>query len=130
MVETYLGKVTRIFSLESMMYGGKSSVIGDLYGFGGILSIVVGMFILGFFLRKLDGWLTPQAPMVLRAMGVVWLSSLWMMLGSALLWTANLMFLTGIPFVLVLLCGKFFPAKGSAFALEPAHHQQKLAQRP
>ena len=90
LVETYLSeKVTRAFQMEALMFGSKSSVIGDLYGFGGIWAIFGGMFILGFLTRKLDGWLAPQAPMVIRAMGVVWLSFLWMMIGSALLWTSR-----------------------------------------
>lgn len=108
MVETYLSKVTRAFQMEAMMFGGKSSVIGDLYGFGGIWAIAGGMFILGFVARKLDGWLAPQAPMAIRAMGFVWLSFVWMMLGSALLWTAALFYLTGIPFFCVLFCAKIF----------------------
>jgi hypothetical protein len=129
--ETYLPqKVVRTFEMEGLMYGGKSSVIGDLYGFAGIFGVLGGMFILGFLLRKMDGWLAPGAPLVLRAMGVVWLSSLWMMLGSALLWSANLMFLTSVPFMIVLLFGKFQPARVSSPGLGPAHSQQNLAQRP
>jgi len=108
MVETYLTKVTRAFQMEALMFGGKSSVIGDLYGFGGIVAIVGGMFILGFLARKLDGFLAPQAPMVMRAMGVVWLSYLWMMLGSALLWSAALLYLTSVAFLAVVLCAKIF----------------------
>jgi hypothetical protein len=108
MVETYLSKINRAFGLETIMFGSKSTVIGDLYGFGGIFAIAGGMFILGFLTRKLDGWLAPQAPTGIRAMGIVWLSYLWMILGSALLWTATLMFLTIIPFVAVVLCAKVF----------------------
>lgn len=112
-IETYLSpKVARAFEMELSMFGSKSSVIGDLYGFGGIFAVAGGMFILGFLVRKLDGWLAPQAPVVMRAMGVVWLSLLWMMLGSSLLWSAGLMFLTAIFFVGVVLCAKIFGRSG------------------
>jgi len=112
MVETYLSKINRAFGMEQLMFGSKSSVIGDLYGFGGIFAVMGGMFLLGFLVRKLDGWLAPQAPMAIRAMGVVWLSSLWMMLGSALLWSVALLYLTAIPFIGVLLCAKIFGPSG------------------
>ncbi len=130
MVETYLAKVTRAFQMEAMMFGGKSSVIGDLYGFGGIFTIAGGMFILGFLARKLDGLLSPQAPVVMRALGVVWLSALWIMLAGALLWTVALMFLTAAPFVLVVLCGKLFPSRRRSLVQGPTYPRQYLVQRP
>jgi len=87
-----------------MMYGAKSSVIGDLYGFGNILAVILGMALLGIFSRKLDGFLAPRRPQVIQAIGICWLSSLWMMLGSSLSWIAITFYLNAIPFVGVVIC--------------------------
>jgi hypothetical protein len=87
-----------------MMYGAKSSVIGDLYGFGNIIAVIIGMFLLGILSRKLDGFLAPRRPQAIQAIGICWLSSLWMMLGSALSWIAITFYLNAIPFVGVVIC--------------------------
>ena len=49
------------------MYGGKVTVIGDLYGIGGVFAVAGGMLFLGFLVRKLDGWLAAEAPMTVRS---------------------------------------------------------------
>lgn len=108
MVEGRFGTLWRAFALEPEMYGTKSTVIGDLYGNGGVFAVAGGMFILGFLTRKLDGWLAPQAPLAVRAMGVVWLSCLWMMIGSSLLWCAAGLWINAVPFVGVVICSKIF----------------------
>jgi len=41
-------------------------------------------------------------------LGVVWLSCLWMMFGSSLLWSAAGLYITAVPFVVVVLCSKMF----------------------
>jgi hypothetical protein len=89
-----------------MMYGAKSSVIGDLYGFGNIITVMLGMGLLGLLSRKLDGFLAPQRPQAVKAIGVCWVSSMWMMLGSSLTWAACAFYLNAIPFVGVVICGR------------------------
>lgn len=83
---------------NEMMYGAKGSIIGDLYGFGSILAVTVGMFLLGLLSRKLDGFLTPGRPEPLQAVAICWLSSWWMMLGSSLTWMVSIFYLNAIPF--------------------------------
>ncbi len=123
-------KVSRAFESEPMMFGGKSSVIGDLYGDGGIFAVAGGMFILGLLLRKLDGWLAPQAPMVIRAMGLVWAGYLWMMLGSGLPWIVGLMYLSGLPFFCVVLCAKIFGSSKRIAVTAVKYQWQNLTRRP
>ena len=89
---------------SKMMYGAKTSVIGDLYGFGNILAVILGMALLGIFSRKLDGFLEPRRPQAIQAIGICWLSSLWMMLGSSLSWIAITFYLNAVPFVGVVIC--------------------------
>lgn len=108
LVEGRFNAVHRAFALEPLMYGGKSTIIGDLYGFGGVFAVAIGMFIIGFLVRKLDGWLTPQAPLAVRVLGIVWLSSFWIMFGSSLLWCAGGLYINAVPFVGVVLCSKLF----------------------
>lgn len=91
-----------------LMYGSKSTVIGDLYGYGNIIAILIGMPLLGFLTRKLDGWVAPEAPMAVRALGYVWLGYYFMIYGSSLIWGMQAIYDTGIPFLGVVICAKLF----------------------
>jgi hypothetical protein len=92
---------------SDMLYGAKSTVIGDLYGAGGIVAIFLGMPLLGFLTRKLDGFLAPQAPLTVRIMGSVWLGTYWLMFGSSLNWSFGCAYLTGLPFIAIVLLARF-----------------------
>ncbi len=107
-----------------MAYGGKDTVIGEIYGWGNLFGVVIGMALMGFLTRKLDGWVSPQAPMAARAMGFVWLGSYYMMYASGPTWNAGLIFLTGLPFVGVVMCAKIF---GSGRKTSESQMRQQLA---
>jgi hypothetical protein len=106
-----------------MSWGAKATVIGDLYGCGNIIGILLGMPLLGFLTRKLDGFVAPEAPVAVRALGYVWLGSYYMIYGSELGWGGACVYLLGIPFLGVVLCGKILgspqgtPAKPEAAAV-------------
>jgi hypothetical protein len=98
---------------SEMMYGAKSMVFGSLYGYGGLIGIIVGMSFLGFLARKLDGLISAHSPLVLRTLGVVWLGLLWMIFGSSLVWGASVLFLSGLPCVGLIIVNKIFPMAGA-----------------
>ncbi len=115
LVESYVrADITKIHGSE-MMFGAKSSIIGDIYGCGGIIAILLGMPLLGILTRKLDGFLAPEAPLAVRTVGSIWLGSYWMMLGSNLLWGFSNFYLAGIPFAGIVLVSRILspgaPAK-------------------
>jgi hypothetical protein len=97
--------IDKIYGSE-MTFGSKNTVIGDLYGAGGIMGIILGMPLLGFLTRKLDGFLSPQAPLAVRAAGSIWVGSYWMMFGSAINWAFSCFYLAGIPFIAIVLMAK------------------------
>jgi hypothetical protein len=102
MVEEYAyGDISNVYGSE-LMSGAKHTVIGDLYGSGGIIAIFLGMPLLGFLTRKLDGFLSPQSPLVVRALGSTWLGTYWMMFGSALTWSFAGLYLSAVPFLAIL----------------------------
>jgi hypothetical protein len=90
--------VSAVYGSE-MMYGAKSMVFGSFYGYGGVFGIIVGMFILGFLGRKLDGLISSHSPLVLRTLGIVWLSLTWMIFGSSVEWGVSCLFLSGLSFM-------------------------------
>ena len=104
------------------MGGAKDTVIGDLYSYGSLLAILLGMPFLGFLTRKLDGWLAPEAPVAVRALGYVWLGYYFMIYASNLTWGAACLYMNGIPFLGVVLCAKFF-GPGKEFSNQPAPQQ-------
>jgi hypothetical protein len=93
------------------LHGAKFTVIGDAYSFGNFIGILMVMPMLGFLTRKLDGWVAPEAPVAVRAIGYVWLGSYYIMYGSSLGWTGTFLYLSGIPFLGVVLCAKVFGSR-------------------
>jgi hypothetical protein len=83
---------------SEMMYGAKSAIFGSLYDYGGLLGIIVGMSFLGFLARKLDGLISLSSPLVLRTLGIVWL-----------IWGMQILFLSGLPFMGLVIINKIFP---------------------
>jgi hypothetical protein len=112
-----------------LLWGATFSVIGELYSYGNFIAIILGMSLLGFLTRKLDGFLAPEAPVGVRAIGYVWLSFYFIMFATGFGWALTCTFLNGIPFLGVVLCGKLFGYKPKldkkpeprTFAPENAH---------
>jgi hypothetical protein len=96
-----------------MMFGAKSTVIGDLYSWGGIIAIALGMAGLGYLSRRLDGMVTGTAPLPTRLLGFLCLGSVWMLFASGLSWSLACLFLAGLPFFGLYLCAKFFGNSGN-----------------
>ncbi|MDD5640722.1 MAG: hypothetical protein PHX53_03670 [Syntrophales bacterium] len=88
------------------MAGAKSMVFGSLYGYGGMVGIILGMLILGLLARKLDGFISSES-MILRTLGIVWLSMIWMIFGSSLAWGMQSLLLSGLPALGIILLNKF-----------------------
>ncbi|MFI5329509.1 MAG: hypothetical protein ACHQ2F_00520 [Desulfobaccales bacterium] len=103
-LEDEYGKVdlSQVYGSE-FLTGAKHTVIGDLYGCGSIIAIIIGMPILGFLTRKLDGFLSPQSPMLVRTMGICWASTLWLSFGSGVSWAFCQVYLYAVPFVAIVL---------------------------
>lgn len=98
-----------IYGSETL-YGAKDTVIGDLYSCGGLIAIIIGMPILGWLSRKLDGFLSPQSPLAIRAIGICWLSTYWLSFGSNISWAFCGIYLISVPFVGMLLISRLlFP---------------------
>jgi hypothetical protein len=98
--------------------GAKSFVIGDLYEFWGFLGVILGMALIGYLCRKLDGLLTPQTPLIYRAAGVTIMSRLWISLPSTVAWIYSTLSLTLFAFLVVwywhrLLCAWASPPSGA-----------------
>ncbi len=91
-----------------MMFGAKSTTIGDLYSWAGIVTVALGMACLGYLFRRLDGMVTDGVPLPIRVLGFLWLGEIWMMFAGNLAWALACLFLTSLPFFGLYLCGKLF----------------------
>jgi oligosaccharide repeat unit polymerase len=80
-----------------LLEGAKSSLFGSLYGSGGILGVILGSWFVGFLCRKMDGMMNPENPILVKAVGITWLSTLWMIWGSSIPWGLNVIGALALP---------------------------------
>jgi hypothetical protein len=101
-----------------ILLGPKSSMIGNLYTFGSMPAIMIGMAIAGFFCRKLDGMLLPDQPAAVRALGFTYLSFIWLMFGSNADWTLQYIAVAAVPFAAVVALQQFLVSKAGPVTRE------------
>lgn len=80
-----------------LSYGAKSTLMGSFYSNGGSIGVIVLMVFSGILSKKLDGLLHPTSPRVIKAIGICWMSVLWMAWGSNDYWVLSLMGFIFIP---------------------------------
>lgn len=86
-------------TIVARLYGQKSSLIGSFYSDGGVVGVVLLSALAGYLSRKLDGMLRPDAPTLVRALGICWMSILWIAWGSGDFWTLDQCYTLAIPAV-------------------------------
>ena len=84
-------------SIDRALYGAKSSLLGSFYGEGGLVGVILLAALAGFLSRKLDGMVTPDAPLLVRTTGIAWMSVLWMVWGSSDTWGLMTFGILGLP---------------------------------
>ncbi|MBE2233850.1 MAG: hypothetical protein IAE85_10185 [Anaerolinea sp.] len=83
--------------IQALLYGAKSSLIGSFYTEGGIIAVVLMMALAGWLSRRLDGMLHADAPPLVKATGIIWMSLLWMIWGSADYWALTMLGMVALP---------------------------------
>lgn len=101
---------------DQLLYGAKPSLIGSFYENGHIIAMILQIAFMGWFCRRLDGMLHPQSPIGVRALGISWLSVMWMVWGSGDTWSFMLLGTMAIPFLAGL---PIFRMKGRVRSAEP-----------
>ncbi|MBK7917799.1 MAG: hypothetical protein IPJ94_16350 [Chloroflexi bacterium] len=96
---------------DQLLLGAKSSLIGSFYGNGQLIAVVLEMALAGWLSRRLDGMMQPESPVAVRALGITWLSVLWMVWGSSDTWGLMLLGTMALPFIVGL---PIFRLKGRA----------------
>jgi len=103
-------------SVDAWLYGAKDTVLGSFYRHGGVVAVVLGMALLGLLLRRLDRLVAAGKTDLARAVGVVWLSNLWMMFASNDIWILGNVFINGMPFFALYAVTRFESAFPSSFS--------------
>jgi hypothetical protein len=93
----------QVYSPSSINYlfGAKSSLMGSFYGSGGLIGVILLMALMGYGCRKLDGMLAPENPILIKALGISWMSILWMVWGSHDYWGVTVFGVIVIPAILI-----------------------------
>jgi hypothetical protein len=84
-----------------LLNGAKYTLLGSFYSNGGIVAVIVMSAITGWMCRKMDGMLYPDNPVVIRALGISWLSMMWMIWGSSDYWGLIRIGSLAIPVLLI-----------------------------
>jgi hypothetical protein len=107
-------------TLLAYLYGAKSSLLGSFYANGGVIAVVLLMWMMGRLCRRVDGMLSFESPLLVKATGISWLSTIWMIWGSADFWGFTLMGSLAIPAIFLwLLAPKKHKQSTQAVPLEP-----------
>lgn len=88
-------------TIVNYMLGTKPSLMGSLYNNGGIIALIISMGVLGFLSKKMDGMLDEESPLIIRAMGVGWLSMMWIVWGSHDYWGLSVLGMLSIPIIIL-----------------------------
>lgn len=91
--------------------GQKSGLLGSFYSEGGILGVLILMAVAGYLSRKLDGMLSADSPILVRSLGIAWLSTLWMIWGSDDTWALNVLGTLAIPTIALWLFSRKRPRR-------------------
>lgn len=84
---------------DQLLYGAKPSLIGSFYENGHIIAVILQIAFMGWFCRWIDSMLHTESPIVVRALGISWLSVMWMVWGSGDTWSFMLLGTMAIPFL-------------------------------
>jgi len=87
-----------------LYYGGKSTLFGSFYTSGGIFGVGVFSWLAGILSRKLDGMLAEDSPNLIKAIGISWMSVLWLGWASSARWNILIigaLFLPGLALWIV-----------------------------
>lgn len=87
--------------LFSALYGAKSSLLGSFYGNGGYWSVIICMILMGFACKYLDGMITENTPLLVKATGVCWIGTMWMIWGSHDYWGLTTLGVLAMPSIVL-----------------------------
>jgi hypothetical protein len=111
--------------LIAMMMGAKTSLLGSFYGNGGIIAVIIWMWIMGVLCRKMDGMLSEESPLPVKATAVSWMSMLWMIWGSHDFWGLTVIGSLAIPAIFLWL----FAPREQKTSLNPDQHLSQYSGR-
>lgn len=93
-------------TIINLLYGSKSTLLGGFYADGGIVGVCLLSAFVGYLSKKFDGMLDDNSTMVVKAVGISWLSVLWMVWGSRDYWGLTVMGVILLPGLLLWLISK------------------------
>ncbi len=79
------------------LHGNKSSFIGTFYSEGGVFAVALMSGVWGYLSRKMDGLVLPESPVLLKSLGIIWISMLWMVWGSGDYWALDQYYTVALP---------------------------------
>lgn len=88
-------------SINASLLGAKWSLLGSFYDTGGILGVILLAGIMGILSRKLDGMLSADSPLLVKATGICWISTFWIMWAGQDYWAVQVIGTIAMPAILL-----------------------------
>jgi len=111
------------------LHGNKSSFIGTFYSEGGVFAVAFMSGIWGYLSRKMDGLILPESPILLKSLGIVWISMLWMVWGSGDYWALDQYYTVALPTIVLWFVAKERKRTATVKRM-PAKRSQQLLSDP
>jgi hypothetical protein len=87
--------------LIESLFGSKPTLMGSFYSNGGLIAVIISVWVIGILFRKIDGMLSAESPILVKAIGIVWISCLWMVWGSQDYWGLTVLGSLAIPVIVL-----------------------------
>lgn len=71
---------------DQILFGAKSSLMGNFYDHGGWVGVLLGCLSAGYLSRRLDGMLVGETSNLVKSVAITWLSVMWMVWASNTTW--------------------------------------------
>ncbi|MEI6231542.1 MAG: hypothetical protein WCT04_00715 [Planctomycetota bacterium] len=92
--------------LNTDVYFAKSTIICAFYGYGGVLGVLIGMAGLGWLMRKLDGLLKSETPVIPLVWAVMVLATIWMGSLGTVEWWYKVIMMFSLPMFTLLVVNR------------------------
>lgn len=88
-------------AINRSLVGAKWSLLGSFYDNGGLPAVILLAGLMGYLCRKMDGMLSPESPLLVKATGICWISTLWILWAGQEYWAMQVIGTIAIPAILL-----------------------------
>ncbi len=109
------------------LFGSKPTLLGSFYSNGGLIAVIISAWLIAILFRKVDGMLSSESPILVKAIGIVWVSCLWMVWGSQDYWGLTALGSLAMPVIALWIFAPKQKKRVTSFLIKKREAFQNLA---